>query len=229
MGKAPERKEKGKETLQSLINTKGNKNKSLEHLLQALDGRIKLKLSAFPVWVYVWRRPVWPLPMRKEKLFTFPNLGCACNWFLFVSIAEMKIQRGKKSLIWIQLNLGIFPRQNKSSTLRRAVSNRVFCFSWNVSTCSTCEESCGNAGLSSSSTTAQGRSVVLSCKLFLIWGVSAAWNKLPSPAFSFRVLDYTLLCSQALLGACVLFWMVGQRVCSVSPIDSVPTWSRTED
>lgn len=95
MGKAPERKEKGKETLQSLINTKRNKNKSLEHLLQALDGRIRLKLSAFPVWVYVWRRPVWPLPTRK-KLFTFPNLGCACNWFLFVSIAEMKIQRGEK-------------------------------------------------------------------------------------------------------------------------------------
>lgn len=93
-------KKKGKETLQSLINTKGNKNKSLEHLLHALDGRIRLKLSAFPVWVYVWSRPVWPLPTRKEKLFTFPNLGYAysCGFFcLFVSIAEMKIQRGKKA------------------------------------------------------------------------------------------------------------------------------------
>lgn len=46
-------KKKGKETLQSLINTKGNKNKSLEHLLQALDGRIGLKLSAVPVSAYV--------------------------------------------------------------------------------------------------------------------------------------------------------------------------------
>lgn len=43
------KRKKGKEALQSLINTKGNKNKSLEHLLQALDGRIGLKLSAFPV------------------------------------------------------------------------------------------------------------------------------------------------------------------------------------
>lgn len=40
----------------------------------------------------------------------------------FVSIAEMKIQRGKKSLVWICLNLGLFPRQNKSPALRRAVS-----------------------------------------------------------------------------------------------------------
>lgn len=141
----------------------------------------------------------------------------------------MKIQRGKKSLIWIQLNLGLFPRQNESSTLRRAVSSRVFCFSWNVSTCSTCEESCGNAGLSSPSTTAQVRRVVPLYGLFLIWGISPAWNKLPIPAFSFRVLDYTLLCSPALLGASVLFWMVGQRGCSVSPIDSVPTWSNAED
>lgn len=72
-------KKKGKETLQSLINTKGNKNKSLEHLLQALDGRIGLKLSAFPVWAYVRSRPVWPPPMRREKLFTFPISGCANN------------------------------------------------------------------------------------------------------------------------------------------------------
>lgn len=74
----------------------------------------------------------------------------------------------------------------------------------------------------------QGRSVILSCKLFLIWGISSAWNKLPIPAFSFRVLGYTLLSSQVLLGACVLFWMVGERMCSVPPIDSVPAWNNSE-
>lgn len=33
----------------------------------------------------------------------------------------------------------------------------------------------------------------------------------------------------ALLGACVLFWVVGQRMCSASPVDSVPAWSNAED
>lgn len=51
--KHQEEKKKGKETLQSLINKKENKNKSVEHLLQALGGKIRLMLSAFPVWVYV--------------------------------------------------------------------------------------------------------------------------------------------------------------------------------
>lgn len=49
------------------------------------------------------------------------------------------------------------------------------------------------------------------------------------PPFSFRVLGYILLSSQALLGACVLFWMLGQRMCSFSPVDSVPAWSNAED
>lgn len=36
---------------------------------------------------------------------------------LFVSIAEMKIQRRKKALVWIQLDVGVFPFQKMSTTL----------------------------------------------------------------------------------------------------------------
>lgn len=227
MGKAPERKEKGKETLQSLINTKGNKNKSWEHLLPALDGRIRLKLSAFPVWVYVWRRPVWPLPMRKEKLFTFPNLGCARNWFLFVSIAEMKIQRGKKSLIWIQLNLGLFPRQNESSALRRAVSNRVFCFSWNVSTCSTGEESCEMQGLVHQ--TQLGKAEVSSFYKGYSWFgeyLQHETNLLTLLAVSGCLRTPCCAPRHSWGPGCCLGWLV--RECPVSPTDSVPAWSNPE-
>lgn len=132
----------------------------------------------FQYWVYVWSRPVWPLATRKEKLFSFPNLGCAHNWFFFFSIAETKIQRGKKACLDTTEYRSFFPCQNESPTLRRAVSSRVFCFSWNVSTRSTCVESWGSAGLSSSNTTVGGESVILLCRRFLTWGMSSAWNKL---------------------------------------------------
>lgn len=66
----------------------------------------------------------------------------------FVSIAEMKIQRGKKSFVWTQLNWGLFPLQRESPAPKRAVSNSFLFGKWNVSTRSTCEESCGCAGLS---------------------------------------------------------------------------------
>lgn len=160
------KRKKGKEALQSLINTKGNKNKSLEHLLQALDGRIGLKLSAFPVWVYMWCWPVWPLPTRKYSYLHCLSWAMQIiHYFscLFVSIAEMEIQRRKKALVWIQLDLGIFPFQKTSMTL---LCQSVF-FSWNFSTRSTCEKS-----LSWYDTTIEDKSVVLLCWRSLTLGVS---------------------------------------------------------
>lgn len=60
-------------------------------------------------------------------------------------------------------------------------------------------------------------------------GSMSSMKQTPSiPTFGLRELDSISLSSQEqCLGVYVLFWMVGQGMCSVSPVDDAPTWSNT--
>lgn len=138
---------------------------------------------------------------------------------LFVSIAEMKIQRRKKSpcLDTIGCRSFSFPENEHNSLLCQS----GFSFSWNVNTCSTCEKS-----PSWYDTTVEDKSVVLLCRRSLTLGVSLGEHlgvQPPAvPTFGLRKFKPISPSSRrsALESTCSFGWLV--RGCMQSP-GGVPT------